>query len=83
MCARALSGSVMPHSATAWTVARRAPLFMEFSRQKYWSGLPFPTAGDLPDQGLNSGVLRVMVPTSKSFVRNKRSITYKRLSSFC
>ena len=34
---------------TPWTVARQAPLSMEFSRQEYWSGLPFPTPGDLPD----------------------------------
>ena len=39
-------------SATPWTVARLAPLSMEFSRQEYWSGLPFPTQGDLPDSGL-------------------------------
>ena len=32
-----------------WTVACQAPLFMEFSRQEYWSGLPFPSLGDLPD----------------------------------
>ena len=32
-----------------WAVARQAPLSMEFSRQEYWSGLPFPTPGDLPD----------------------------------
>ena len=35
-----------------WTVARQAPLFMEFSRQAYWSGLPFPSPGDLPDPGI-------------------------------
>ena len=35
--------------ATPWTVAHQAPLSMEFSRQKYWSELPFPTPGDLPD----------------------------------
>ena len=34
------------------TVAHQAPLFMEFSRQEYWSGLPFPSPGDLPDPGL-------------------------------
>ena len=34
---------------TPWTVARQAPLSMEFSRQEYWSGLPFPSPGDLPD----------------------------------
>ena len=35
--------------ATPWTGARLAPLSMEFSRQEYWSGLPFPSPGDLPD----------------------------------
>ena len=38
--------------ATPWIVARQAPLFMEFSRQEFWSGLPFPTPGDLPDPGI-------------------------------
>ena len=33
-------------------IARQAPLSMEFSRQEYWSGLPFPTARDLPDPGI-------------------------------
>ena len=41
---------------TPWTVARQAPLSMEFSRQAYWSGLPFPTPGDLPDQKDNKNV---------------------------
>ena len=35
--------------ATPWTVARQAPLSMGFSRQEYWSGLPFPSPGDLPN----------------------------------
>ena len=35
-----------------WTVARQAPLSMEFSRQEYWSVLPFPSPGDLPDPGI-------------------------------
>ena len=38
--------------ATPWTVAHQAPLSMGFSRQEYWSGLPFPSAGDLPDPGI-------------------------------
>ena len=38
--------------ATPWTVAYQAPLSMEFSRQEYWSGLPFPSPGDLPDRGI-------------------------------
>ena len=37
--------------ATPWTVVRQAPLYMEFSRQEYWSGLPFPPPGDLPNPG--------------------------------
>ena len=36
---------------TPWTVACQAPLSTEFSRQEYWSGLPFPSPGDLPDPG--------------------------------
>ena len=38
--------------ATLWTVAHEAPLSMGFLRQEYWSGLPFPTPGDLPDPGI-------------------------------
>ena len=37
---------------TPWTVAHQTPLSMEFSRQKYWNGLPFPSLGDLPDSGI-------------------------------
>ena len=37
---------------TPWTAARQAPLSMEFSRPEYWSGLPFPFPGDLPDPGI-------------------------------
>ena len=37
---------------TPWTVARQAPLSMRFSRQEYWSGLPFPSPGDLHDPGI-------------------------------
>ena len=37
---------------TPWTVAYQAPPSMGFSRQEYWSGLPFPSPGDLPDPGI-------------------------------
>ena len=37
---------------TPWTVAYQAPPSMEISRQEYWSGLPFPSPGDLPDPGI-------------------------------
>ena len=40
--------------ATPWTVAHQAPLSMGFSRQEYWSGLPFPSPGDLPNLGIES-----------------------------
>ena len=40
--------SAVPDSATLWTVACQAPLCVEFFRQEYWNGLPFPTPGNLP-----------------------------------
>ena len=40
---------------TPWTVAHQAPPSMEFSRQEYCSGLPFPSPGDLPDPGIEPG----------------------------
>ena len=41
--------------ATPWTVAYQASLSMGFSRQEYWSGLPFPSPGDLPNPGTKPG----------------------------
>ena len=41
-----------PTLAIPWTVAGQAPLSLGFSRQEYWSGLPFPSPGDLPDPGI-------------------------------
>ena len=38
--------------ATPWTIAHQVPLSIRFPRQEYWSGLPFPTPGDLPDPGI-------------------------------
>ena len=40
---------------TPWTVAYHAPPPMGFSRQEYWSGLPFPSPEDLPDPGIEPG----------------------------
>ena len=42
----------MDSVATSWTVAHQALLSMGFPRQEYWSGLPFPSLGDLPDSGI-------------------------------
>ena len=47
-----LVAKLCPTLATPWTVALQAPLFMEFSRREYWSGLPFTSPGDLPDPGI-------------------------------
>ena len=47
--------SHVQHFVTPWTVAYQAPPSMEFSRQEYWSGLPFPSPGDLPDPGIEAG----------------------------
>ena len=41
--------------ATPWTVAYQAPPSVEFSKQECWSGLPFPSPGDLPDPGIEPG----------------------------
>ena len=41
---------------TPWTVAHQAPLAMGFPRQEYWSGLPFPAPGDLPDPGMGTHI---------------------------
>ena len=41
-----------PTLVTPWTAASQVPLSMGFSRQEYWSGLSFPSPGDLPDPGI-------------------------------
>jgi len=55
-----------PALATPWTAACQAPLEMEFSRQEHWSGLPFPSSGDVPDPGIEPGspaLQKVSLPT--------------------
>ena len=49
MCACVLSCIYL--FSTPWTVTHKAPLSMGFSRQEYWSWLPFPSPGDLPNPG--------------------------------
>ena len=50
VCAQLLS--CVQLLATSWTVAHQAPLSLEFSRQEFWSGVPFPPLGDLPNPGI-------------------------------
>ena len=56
---RKLSGGLVAESCpaltTPWTVARQAPLSMAFPKQESWSGLPFPSPGELPDPGIEPG----------------------------
>ena len=54
-CAQLLSHAQL--FETPWTVALQAPLSMEFCRQEYWSGFPFPTPQDLPFPGIEPGCL--------------------------
>ena len=52
--------------ATPWTVIHQAPLSMGFSRQEYWSGLPFPSSGDLSYPGIKPGSLTLQADTLSS-----------------
>ena len=56
-----------------WTVTRQAPLSMGFSRQESWSGLPFPSPGDLPNPGMESQFPRLQVD----------SLTFEPLGKLC
>ena len=51
-CMHAKSPQPCRLCATQWTVAHQAPLSMKFSKRKYWSGLPFPSPGNLPHSGI-------------------------------
>ena len=62
----------------AWTVACQSPLSMEFSRQEYWSGLPFSSSGDLLDPGIesSSSVLQTdSLPYTPMHKKNKLQCT--------
>ena len=59
-CMRAKSPQSSLTHVTLWTIAHQAPLSMGFSRQEYRSGLPCPPPGDLPNPGLNPGLLRLL-----------------------
>ena len=52
VCVCVLVVQSYPTLCDLWTVAHQAPLSMEFSRQEYWTGWPFPSPGDLPDSGV-------------------------------
>ena len=58
-----------------WTVAYKSPHSMEFSRQEYWSGLPFPPPGDLPHPGIEPGSPALQADSLPS--ETPRKPTYK------
>ena len=74
--------SRVPLFATPWTVACQAPPSMGFSRQEYWSGLPFPSPGDLPCPGIEhrSPALQADALTSEppGKLYNKILLIYKK-----
>ena len=56
--------------ATPWTVARQNPLSMGFSKQEYWTGLPYPTPRGLPNRGIEPSSLRSPTLTAGSFTNS-------------
>ena len=65
-----------------WTVAYKAPLSMEFSRQEYWSGLPFPSPGDLPDPGIEPRSPTLQADALPSEPPGKSSLTVSGLEFY-
>ena len=71
MCMHACCiASVMSDSEIPWTATYKAPLSMGFSRQEYWSGLPCPPPGDLPDPGINPVSLMSLALAGGFFTTN-------------
>ena len=74
--------------ATKWIVAHQAALSMGFSRQEYWSGLSFSSAGDLPSQGLNLDLLhlpalaRGFFTTSATWEAQNMTVLIKNLKKY-
>ena len=70
--------------AISWTVACQAPLPMEFSRQKYWSRLPFSPPGDLPDPGIEPGSLESPALAREFFTTEppRKPLTYHKIHYF-
>ena len=61
---------------TLWTVACQALLSMGFSRQEYWSGLPFPSPGDLPDPGIEPGSSALQADSLPTELQGKPTLLF-------
>ena len=70
-----------PTLVTPWTVACQAPLSIRFFRQEYWSGLPFPSPGDLPDTGIKPGSPELQADSLLSELQGKFMIKLRFLQS--
>ena len=75
--------SLSPTLVTPWTVTCQAPLSMGFSRREYWSGLPFPSPGDLPDPGIKPGSPELQADSLPTELRGKQVEGVKRGQSRC
>ena len=64
----------MSDSATLWTIAHQALLSMGFSMPEYWSGLPFPSPGHLPDPGIEPRSLALQADTLTSELPEKPNL---------
>ena len=62
---------------TPWTVAHQAPLSTGYSWQEYWSGLPFPSPGDLPDPGIDPVFPEAPALQADFLLLRKRIMKYK------
>ena len=68
---------------TSWTTACQTPLFMGFSRQEYWSGLPFPPPGDLPDPGIKPASLMLPALAGRFLSSSEKPIYNHRNEQSC
>ena len=68
-----------PTLVALWTVTYQAPLYMGFSRQGYWSGLPFPSPGDLPDPGIKPRSPALQADALPSKPQGKSSIIFNNM----
>ena len=81
MCVCELLSSVQ-FFVSPWTVACQAPLPMEFSKQEYWSGLPFPAPGDLPHPGIKPRSPALQADSLPSEPPGKPQIQYSTMLLF-
>ena len=68
--------------ALNWTIDCQAPLFMRFSRQEYWSGLPFPSPGDLPHPGIKPRIPALQADSLPTELSRKPFSSLERQNSF-